>query len=571
MVYREDWCMQLLLLMLLSVWRTSQLAIAAAIHFFFFQAEDGIRDYKVTGVQTCALPICQGRVGLAHGFLVARIAGDQARVVAEGLLVGVVGAELGRDLARHAVDVFGGRDLGDLARPALAGLDAEQVVGIAAIGILDFALAPAGLVSGLAQHEGGRNAAFLRHACSGVAMVGDEVVTALGRGRVGVDGLGRAAAAAAPGTCGAIGAAGRAAPGDAAHAQCGGHGDLGILGGFRAHGAGQLSRDGIRQAAGLARHGHRQLLVQHVGAQVALCAVEQAGLHGGLAHALDHLAHEQRFQLLGGFLRGLRTVLAGREFECVEGSGVGRQRIAGRSLRSVGKCDAHITSSSALRAPAALMACRMASRSWGVAPSVLSARTTSVSCGEPGMLMMLPGSCLIWMSDFWATTVWPCEKAPGWLITGVVLMVMARLPCAMAQGPRVTAWLSTMEPVRALITTLAEGLEVSIGISWISAIMRTRDPGSWGADTRTVRPSSACATPWPMRWLMARTTLSAVWKSVAFRPSVMLSPSLIGVGTARSTWAPCGTRPALRWLICTLEPPAEAPAPPTTRLPWASA
>src|SRR3989454_10185123 len=29
--------------------------------FFFFQAEDGIRDYKVTGVQTCALPICAER------------------------------------------------------------------------------------------------------------------------------------------------------------------------------------------------------------------------------------------------------------------------------------------------------------------------------------------------------------------------------------------------------------------------------------------------------------------------------------------------------------------------------
>src|SRR5438128_6859670 len=26
--------------------------------FFFFQAEDGIRDATVTGVQTCALPIC---------------------------------------------------------------------------------------------------------------------------------------------------------------------------------------------------------------------------------------------------------------------------------------------------------------------------------------------------------------------------------------------------------------------------------------------------------------------------------------------------------------------------------
>src|SRR5260370_627836 len=29
---------------------------------FFFQAEDGIRDSSVTGVQTCALPICPGIV-----------------------------------------------------------------------------------------------------------------------------------------------------------------------------------------------------------------------------------------------------------------------------------------------------------------------------------------------------------------------------------------------------------------------------------------------------------------------------------------------------------------------------
>src|SRR5438034_7514884 len=27
-------------------------------YIFFFQAEDGIRDHCVTGVQTCALPIC---------------------------------------------------------------------------------------------------------------------------------------------------------------------------------------------------------------------------------------------------------------------------------------------------------------------------------------------------------------------------------------------------------------------------------------------------------------------------------------------------------------------------------
>src|SRR3989442_10038147 len=29
-----------------------------AVFFFFFKAEDGIRDADVTGVQTCALPIC---------------------------------------------------------------------------------------------------------------------------------------------------------------------------------------------------------------------------------------------------------------------------------------------------------------------------------------------------------------------------------------------------------------------------------------------------------------------------------------------------------------------------------
>src|SRR5256885_12354954 len=31
---------------------------------FFFQAKDGIRDYKVTGVQTCALPISPPPIGL---------------------------------------------------------------------------------------------------------------------------------------------------------------------------------------------------------------------------------------------------------------------------------------------------------------------------------------------------------------------------------------------------------------------------------------------------------------------------------------------------------------------------
>src|SRR5256885_4889188 len=39
-------------------WRW-RVRVTVHLVFFFFQAEDGIRDYKVTGVQTCALPICK--------------------------------------------------------------------------------------------------------------------------------------------------------------------------------------------------------------------------------------------------------------------------------------------------------------------------------------------------------------------------------------------------------------------------------------------------------------------------------------------------------------------------------
>src|SRR5688572_32405547 len=58
---------------------------------FFFQAEDGIRDLTVTGVQTCALPICIGAglfheltgfvpVAQRHADLVAGEAGGTERV-----------------------------------------------------------------------------------------------------------------------------------------------------------------------------------------------------------------------------------------------------------------------------------------------------------------------------------------------------------------------------------------------------------------------------------------------------------------------------------------------------------
>src|SRR5258708_37371084 len=46
-------------------------SVFCAFFFFFFQAEDGIRDDLVTGVQTCALPIsnCNHRLNQAHARL----------------------------------------------------------------------------------------------------------------------------------------------------------------------------------------------------------------------------------------------------------------------------------------------------------------------------------------------------------------------------------------------------------------------------------------------------------------------------------------------------------------------
>src|SRR5438132_13641085 len=51
---------------------------------FFFQAEDGIRDHCVTGVQTCALPIFSGRLFLGgHSY-----GGRQASMLAAEQQIG---------------------------------------------------------------------------------------------------------------------------------------------------------------------------------------------------------------------------------------------------------------------------------------------------------------------------------------------------------------------------------------------------------------------------------------------------------------------------------------------------
>src|SRR5256886_6481727 len=79
----------------------------ALIIFFFFQAEDGIRDLTVTGVQTCALPISDGGETVRLVITVLRqtetvslpgIGVVRARVVEERETVGGELVEVSRNL-----------------------------------------------------------------------------------------------------------------------------------------------------------------------------------------------------------------------------------------------------------------------------------------------------------------------------------------------------------------------------------------------------------------------------------------------------------------------------------------
>src|SRR2546429_7532662 len=78
-------------------------------HFFFFQAEDGIRDVAVTGVQTCALPIFSRVLAESakEAGAVIRTEAEVAEIrIKDGAVAGVVLKD-GEEIAVEAV-VSGG-------------------------------------------------------------------------------------------------------------------------------------------------------------------------------------------------------------------------------------------------------------------------------------------------------------------------------------------------------------------------------------------------------------------------------------------------------------------------------
>src|SRR5205823_7812999 len=88
---------------------------------FFFQAEDGIRDKLVTGVQTCALPIFQMEsrrhrndhgvnMRVIDGSFVIGIAAGAAKASCIGLRLAAIAAgvrEIGRASCRERVGMYG--------------------------------------------------------------------------------------------------------------------------------------------------------------------------------------------------------------------------------------------------------------------------------------------------------------------------------------------------------------------------------------------------------------------------------------------------------------------------------
>src|SRR5699024_11321567 len=103
------------------------LASAPSQPLFFFQAEDGIRDRNVTGVQTCALPIFMSDAGSAlMGIGSAR--GEHRAAVASEMAVSSPLLEASIEGARGVLlTIAGGSDLGLQEINEAAGLVADVV------------------------------------------------------------------------------------------------------------------------------------------------------------------------------------------------------------------------------------------------------------------------------------------------------------------------------------------------------------------------------------------------------------------------------------------------------------
>ena len=317
-------------------------------------AGDLLRIHRVGGIAGVLQALREGFgiVAGAQGLLIARVLLQEFHVVAKTLFKGIVRTEIGFLQTGHAVPVLHRADRGTFTFPAGIGLDAEQVVGAAAIGAGNQLATPASLECGLCQQHTRVHAQLAGHFFGDRVKAVDEITGTVGAAN------GKTAGRHGRGTDGYCGSL--TGPGGEGHRGCT---RLGVRNGW--HGPGLLyrqrtilcrrtslvacQRHAIAQDAWLlhwpvkARHRPgavgtfnavlaHHLFKQHIGQSQALPFAHVQGQlvvevllvkfhlvalqviafreHGiAVAHGLEHDAEEHGFELLGDLPHRFRRVL----------------------------------------------------------------------------------------------------------------------------------------------------------------------------------------------------------------------------------------------------------------------
>src|ERR1041385_4865785 len=97
--------------------------------FFFFQAEDGIRDVAVTGVQTCALPICFLETQAVPAAVPPRPGAGRTWRPELHVLLRLASAAQSRSARNHALRFQSGSVGMTLDRPGSVGIGRGWAVG----------------------------------------------------------------------------------------------------------------------------------------------------------------------------------------------------------------------------------------------------------------------------------------------------------------------------------------------------------------------------------------------------------------------------------------------------------
>src|SRR3990172_810824 len=318
------------------------------------------------------------------------------------------------------------------------------------------------------------------------------------------------------------------------------------------HGAGEAKAAGARDCLAVF------LEQQRTECGLAGAAAEQRVRLDAGEHLLHDLRHEKGLEVLRR-AACLHRVGGARQAWAAVGGGERQSQIEDRQRKLH-----HLTSMSACRAPADLIACRMAIMSRGPTPSVFRLLTSSCRLTPEGRTASLFFDCSsTWMSVRGTVVVVPVlDNGLGCDTCGVSVMRMVRLPWAIATVLMRTLSPMTMMPDSSSMTTRAiwSGSTGSCSISVSSATVAA--PAADGTARCTVPGSSGSAARSPMCRLIASATRRAVVKSGLRSEILTLRICAMSKPSSRSIMAPLAMPPPVGTPFVTDWPSPSALNPP---------